>query len=91
MERPTALDICSFGTNSRDPFLHGLGDELRSIVEPDVTGNTPEDEEVGQNVDHIDGLKLAGDADRQAFVGFAGPLAGLPQLVHKAFCIGQGC
>jgi hypothetical protein len=65
--------------------LHGLGDELWSIVEPDVTGNTPEDEEVRQNVDHIDGLKLAGDADRQAFVGFAGPLAGLPQLVHQAF------
>ena len=29
-----ALDICGFGTNSRDPFLHGLGDELRSIVGP---------------------------------------------------------
>jgi hypothetical protein len=34
-----------------------------------VTGNTPQDDEVRQNVDHVDGLKLAGDADHQAFVG----------------------
>ena len=27
------------------------------------------DEEVGQNVDHIDGLELAGETDRQAFMG----------------------
>ena len=28
-----------------------------------------QDEEVGQNIDHIDRLELAGDTDRQAFVG----------------------
>jgi hypothetical protein len=33
--------------------LHRLGDELRSVVGPDVSGNAPQDE-VGQNVDHID-------------------------------------
>jgi hypothetical protein len=27
-----------------------------------VSGNAPEDEEVGQNADHIDRLELAGDA-----------------------------
>ena len=27
-----------------------------------------QDEEVGQNIDHIDRLELAGDTDRQAFV-----------------------
>jgi len=27
------------------------------------------DEQVGQNVDHIDSLELAGDTDRQTFVG----------------------
>ncbi len=26
-------------------------------------------EKVGQNVDHIDGLELAGDPDRQTFMG----------------------
>jgi hypothetical protein len=28
-----------------------------------------QDEEIGQNVDHIDRLELAGDTDRQAFMG----------------------
>ena len=31
-------------------------------------GNAPQDEQVGQNVDHIDRLELAGDTDRQTFV-----------------------
>ena len=34
-----------------------------------LSGNAPQDEEVGQNVDHIDRLELAGDTDRQRFVG----------------------
>src|SRR5215813_12816896 len=34
-----------------------------------MTGDTTQDEEVGQNVDPIDGLELAGDTDRQAFMG----------------------
>jgi hypothetical protein len=44
-------------------FLHDPGDELRSIVGPDVTGNTPQDEEVRQNVDPAimlhEGTKMA--------------------------------
>jgi hypothetical protein len=32
-------------------------------------GVRADDEEVGQNVDHIDGLELAGETDRQAFMG----------------------
>ena len=31
--------------------------------------NALQDEEVGQNADHIDRLELAGDTDRQAFMG----------------------
>ena len=34
-----------------------------------MTGDATQDEEVGQNVDHIDRLELAGDTDRQAFMG----------------------
>jgi hypothetical protein len=49
--------------------LDGLGDELRSIIRPDMPGDAPQDEEVRKNVDHINRLKLAGDTDRQAFVG----------------------
>src|SRR5215831_15727522 len=46
-----SLDVGGLGTDNRDPFLHGLGDELRSVVGPDVSGNALQDEEVGQNVD----------------------------------------
>jgi hypothetical protein len=34
-----------------------------------VTRDATQDEEVGQNVDHIDRLEVAGDTDRQAFMG----------------------
>jgi hypothetical protein len=62
------LDVSGLGADSCDPFLHGLGHELRSIVGPDASGNAMQDEEVGQNIDHIDRLELAGDTDRQAFM-----------------------
>jgi hypothetical protein len=35
------LDVGGLGTDNRDPFLHCLGDELRSVVGPDVSGNAP--------------------------------------------------
>src|SRR5262249_20243531 len=54
------LDVGGLGTDNRDPVLHRLGEELRSVVGPDVSGNAPQDEQVGQNVDHIDRLELAG-------------------------------
>jgi hypothetical protein len=50
LPRAASLDVSGLGTDSRDPFLHGLGDELRSVVGPDVSGDAPQDEEVGQNV-----------------------------------------
>jgi hypothetical protein len=34
-----------------------------------MTGHATQDEEVRQDVDHVDGLKRAIDTDRQAFVG----------------------
>src|SRR5919201_3091243 len=69
LPRTASLDVSGLGADSCNPFLHGLGDELRSVVGADVTGDATQDEEVGQNVDHIDRLKLAGDTDRQAFMG----------------------
>ena len=69
LPRATSLDVSGLGTDRSDPVLHGLGDELRSVVGADVTGYAPQDEEVGQNVDDIDCLELAGDTDRQAFMG----------------------
>src|SRR5262245_56137625 len=69
LPRAPSVDVSGLGTDRSDPVLHGLGDELRSVVGADVSGNAPQDEEIGQNVDDIDRLELAGDTDRQAFMG----------------------
>jgi hypothetical protein len=37
-----------------DPFPRRLGDELRAVVGPDMDGNAAQDEEIGQDVDHVD-------------------------------------
>ena len=34
-----------------------------------MIGDASQDEEIRQHIDHIDGVELAGDPDRQAFVG----------------------
>src|SRR5262245_27278578 len=39
LPRTAPLDIGNFGADSGDPSLDSLGDELRSVVGPDVTGN----------------------------------------------------
>jgi hypothetical protein len=39
------------------------------MIGSDVARYTAQDEEIGQHIDHIDGLKFAGDSDRQAFMG----------------------
>ena len=63
------LDIGALCTNRCNPLLHSLGHELRPIVGPDVARDAAQDEEIGQHVDHIDGLELAGNPDRQTFMG----------------------
>ena len=63
------LDIGGLCADRCDPLLHSLGHKLRSIVGPDVARNAAQDEEIGQHIDHIDGLELAGDPDRQTFMG----------------------
>src|SRR5256886_10652087 len=47
LPRAAPLDVGGLVTDHRNPFLHGLGGELRSVVGPDVSGNAPQDEEVG--------------------------------------------
>src|SRR5262245_56436265 len=37
--RAARLDVGGLGTDNRDPVLHCLGEELRSVVGPDVSGN----------------------------------------------------
>jgi len=44
LPRTAPLDIGSLGADSGDPSLDSLGDELRSVVGPDMTGNAAQDE-----------------------------------------------
>src|SRR5262245_63002804 len=43
LPRTAPLDIGNLGADSGDPSLDSLGDELRSVVGPDVTGNAAQD------------------------------------------------
>ena len=65
----SSFDVGGGCTHGCDPFLHGFGDELRSIVGADVPGNTAKDEQVGQRVDDVDGLEPSGYADGQTLAG----------------------
>ena len=69
LPRAAWFDVSALGTHSGDPVLHRLGHELRAIVGAEMTGHAAQDEEVRQDIDHVDGLELAIDADRQALVG----------------------
>ena len=62
-------DVGGLCTYRRDPLLHSLGHELWSIVGTDMVRHAAEDEEIGQQVDYIDGFELARNSDRQAFMG----------------------
>src|ERR1022692_1649624 len=62
-------DIGGLCADRCDPLLHSLGHELRSVVGPDVARNATQNEQIGQHINHIDGLELSGDPDRQAFMG----------------------
>src|SRR5262245_25585929 len=44
LPRAPSVDVSGLGTDRRDPVLHSLGDELRSVVGADVSGNAPQDE-----------------------------------------------
>jgi hypothetical protein len=63
------LDIGRLGPDGGDPFLHRLGDKLRPVIGPDVARHPAKDEEVGQDIDHVDRLELTLYPDRQTFVG----------------------
>ena len=45
--------------DSGNPFLHGLGDELRVIVGTNVLRDATQEEEIGEHVDDIDGFQLS--------------------------------
>ncbi len=45
--------------DSGNPFLHGLGDELRVIAGTNVLRDATQEEEIGEHVDDIDGFQLS--------------------------------
>jgi hypothetical protein len=67
--RTAWCDVGCLRADRCDPVLHGLGHKLRPVIGPDVARYAAQHEEVGQNIDHIEGLEFAIDADRQTFMG----------------------
>src|SRR3954449_10574472 len=58
--RPASFRVQPLSSNTGDPSLDRLGDELRAIVRTNVTGHAAQAEQVGQHVDHIRRLELTG-------------------------------
>ena len=65
--RTAGHDVGGLGTDSGDPFTQRLGDELRAVVGSNVAGDAAQDEQIGNNVDHVDGLQLPAHPDGDAF------------------------
>ena len=63
------LDERSLGSDRSDPAAYGLGDELGTVIGPDVGRWPTHDEQVGQDVDDVDRGELAAGTDRQALAG----------------------
>jgi hypothetical protein len=61
-------DVGGLGADGRDPFLDRLGHELGAVLGADMARHATQDEQIGQDIDHVRGLELASDPDRQALV-----------------------
>ena len=68
LPRAAGRDVGRLGTDCADPFLHGFGYELRTIVGPNVSRHPAQYEQIGQHIDHVDGFELSRHPDRQALV-----------------------
>ena len=64
-----SFDVGRPCTDASDPVLHGFGDELGSVVGPDVARDAAQDEQIREEVDDINRPEPAGYADGQALVG----------------------
>src|SRR6185437_15466109 len=69
LQRGRISDVGGLCADRCNPLLHSLGYKLWAVVGPDMAGHATQDEEIGQNIDHIDDLELAGHPDCQAFMG----------------------
>ena len=60
-------NVCSLGSDRRNPVPNSLSNELRAVVRPDVGRNAAQDEQVRQRIDYVCRVQLALHPDRQAF------------------------
>ena len=67
LPRRSWFDVGGLGTDSLDPLPDRIRDELRSVIRSDVGRDTPDDEQVGQGINHIRRVELPLHPDRQAF------------------------
>ena len=67
LPRRPRFDVGGLGTDSLDPLPDRIRDELRSVIRSYVGRNTPDDEQVGQGINHIRRVELPLHPDRQAF------------------------
>ena len=63
--RRAGFNIGRPGTDRADPISYFPGNELRPVVGTNVFRRTTQDEQVGQGIDDIRGVKLACKADHQ--------------------------
>ena len=68
LPRASWSDVRRLRPNRRNPFLDGLGDELRAVVGTNMPGYAAQDEQVRKHIDHIDGFQLSVHSDRQALM-----------------------
>ncbi len=68
LPRAAPRDVGCLGANGGDPFLHGLGDELGSIIGTNVLRDATQDEQIGEHVDDIDGFQPPIDSNVQTFM-----------------------
>ena len=67
--RRTGFDIECLHADALEPLAQGGGDELGAIVGTDMLRRAMMHEQFAQRVEHITGVELALDADRQALPG----------------------
>ncbi len=65
----TRFDVRGFCTHSVDPVPDRLSNELRPVVRSDVGWDTPKNEEICQQINHVGGIELSLHSDCQALSG----------------------
>src|SRR5260221_13495444 len=69
LPRAARRDLGGLCADCADPILHRLGDELGTVVGPDMPGDTAQDEQVGEHVDDVDRFQSARYPNGQALMG----------------------